>query len=263
MTTIESYAQGAPCYVELITPDTEAAKAFYGGLFGWSLSDMSVGDGGTYTTAALGDAPVGGISPQMPDLAGHPAFWGVYLAADDVDKTCAQVEAAGGTIEAAPFDVMELGRMAAIQDPTGARFNLWQARQHHGTAVRGEAGAPIWDELVTPELDKAKAFYSDVLGVTWQDQSMAGMEYTVMCAADGSQCAGAYTPGGDMPAMPPHWNVYFTVVDADASVSRVEELGGRAVAPAFDVPTVGRMAMVSDPQGGMFWLMTPDPAMMG
>jgi len=263
MTTIESYAQGAPCYVELITPDPNAAKTFYGGLFNWNLSDMPVAEGATYTTAALGERSIAGISPQMPELAGHPAFWGVYLAADDVDKTCAQVEAAGGTIEAAPFEVMDLGRMASIQDPTGARFNLWQARSHHGTAVRGEVGTPIWNELVTPDLAKDKAFYSDVLGVTWQDQSMEGMEYTVMCGSDGNQCAGAYAPGGDMPQMPPHWNVYFTVEDTDASLSRAEELGGRTVAPAFDVPTVGRMGMVADPQGGMFWVMAPDPAMMG
>lgn len=263
MTTVESYAQGAPCYVELITPDTEAAKAFYGGLFNWNLSDMGVGDDGSYTRVTIGETPIAGISSQMPELAGHPAFWGVYLAADDVDKTCAQVEAAGGTVEAAPFDVMDLGRMASIQDPTGARFNLWQAGKHHGTGLRGETGAPIWNELVTPDLPKAKAFYSDVLGVTWQDQSMEGMEYTVMCSTDGNQCAGAYAPGGDMPQMPPHWNVYFTVDDVDAGVSRAEELGGRVVAPAFDVATVGRMAMVADPQGGMIWLMTPDPAMTG
>ena len=63
----------------------------------------------------------------MPELSGHPAFWGVYLAVDDVDATAAKVASAGGTLEAGPFDVMELGRTASIQDPTGARVNLWQA----------------------------------------------------------------------------------------------------------------------------------------
>lgn len=262
MTTIESYAQGAPCYIELITPDTDAAKAFYGDLFGWSLQDQPV-EQGTYITASLEGTPVAGISSQMAELAGHPAFWSVYLAVDDVDKTAAQVEAAGGKVEGGPFDVMDLGRMAAIQDPTLARVNLWQARTHIGTGIRGVPGAPLWNEVVTPDVATAKRFYADVLGVTWEDQSMEGMDYAVMSAADGTACAGAFQPGAEMPEMPPHWNVYLTVEDVDASVAKVESLGGRVVAPAMEVPTVGRMAMAADPQGGMFWVMTPDPAMQG
>jgi hypothetical protein len=59
---------------------------------------------------------------------------------------------------------------------------------------------------------------------------------------------------------PPHWNVYFNVEDVDAGATRLEELGGTTVAPAFDVPGVGRMAMVADPQGAMFWLMAAESA---
>ncbi len=59
---------------------------------------------------------------------------------------------------------------------------------------------------------------------------------------------------------PPHWNVYFNVEDVDASVAKVEELGGTTVVPAIDVPGVGRMAMVADPQGAMFWVMAADAA---
>ena len=86
----------------------------------------------------------------MPQLAGHPAFWGVYLAVDDVDATAAKVVPAGGKVEAGPFDVMELGRMASIQDPTGARVNLWQAGQSIGSVRVNEPGCPIWHELTQP-----------------------------------------------------------------------------------------------------------------
>jgi predicted enzyme related to lactoylglutathione lyase len=54
---------------------------------------------------------------------------------------------------------------------------------------------------------------------------------------------------------PAHWNVYFNVEDVDASVTKAQELGGAAVVPAMDVPGVGRMSMVADPQGAMFWVM--------
>ena len=151
MPQFESYAQGAPCYIELMTPDRDGAKAFYSALFGWSVVDVPVDDAGNvYVTAQLHGEVIAGIGGQLPEDVGSPAFWGLFLAVDDVDATAELVELAGGKLEAAPFDVMEHGRMAAVQDPTGARINLWQANKMVGTARGNEPGAPIWTELTTP-----------------------------------------------------------------------------------------------------------------
>jgi len=257
MPKIESYTQGTPNYVELMTPDQQAAKAFYGSLFGWEVEQVPLDDqGGYYLTAEKEGDSIAGIAGQMPELAGHPAFWGVYLAVDDVDAAAAKVAAAGGKVEAGPFDVMELGRMAAIQDPTGARVNLWQSQQTIGTTRANEPGTPTWNELVTPDLPTATKFYSDVLGVEWESMSMEGGDYTCLVSG-GRQVGGAMNPL--MEGIPPHWNVYFAADDADASVARAVELGGNVVAPAMDVPGVGRLAVVSDPQGAMFNLMQPAP----
>jgi len=258
MPKFESYAQGTPCYVELTTPDQQAAKAFYGQLFGWSLAETPVSDQGDYyVTASVEDDAVAGISAQMPELAGHPAFWGVYLAVDDVDAAAAKVAPAGGKVEAGPFDVMDLGRMAAIQDPTGARVNLWQARSTVGSARANEPGTPIWNELVSPDLPTATRFYADVLGVAWESYPMADEEYYLLKVGD-------HMAGGAMPpmmeGMPPHWNVYFNVVDVDGTIVRAEELGAKVIAPAFDVPDVGRMAVLADPDGGAFCLMASTAA---
>lgn len=253
MPKIESYAQGTPSYIELQTPDQQAAKTFYGSLFGWEVDEVPLDDqGNVYMTAALQGDSVAGIGGQMAELAGHPAFWGVYLAVDDVDATTARVADAGGKVEAGPFDVMQHGRMAAIQDPTGARVNLWQARNHIGTARANEPGTPIWNELVTPDAATATQFYTDVLGVGWETTEMEGGSYTCLVAG-GRQVGGVMPP--PMEGIPPHWNVYFNVESADDTVRRVQELGGNVVAPAFDVPGVGRMAVVADPQGAMFSLM--------
>lgn len=258
MPKFESYAQGTPCYVELTTPDQQAAKAFYGPLFGWRLDETPVSDAGDYyVRASIEDDAVAGISGQMPEMAGHPAFWGVYLAVDDVDATAAKVAPAGGTVEAGPFDVMDLGRMAAIQDPTGARVNLWQARSHIGSARANEPGTPIWNELVSPDLPTATRFYADVLGVTWESQPMGDQEYLLLKVGD-QMAAGAMPPM--MEAMPPHWNVYFDVVDVDATIVKAEELGAKVLAPAFDVPGVGRMAVLADPGGAAFCLMAAEVA---
>ena len=255
MPKFESYTQATPCYIELVTPDQQASADFYHQLFGWEIKDNPLPEeagGGVYLQGQIGGDTVAGISGQMPGMEGHPAFWGVYLAVDDVDASTAKVEAAGGKVEAPPFDVMDVGRMSAIQDPTGARVNLWQAGQSIGTVRANEPGTPIWNELVSPDVDKALAFYAEVVGLGHQESEMTA-GYTTITNAAGDVVGGAMPP--QVEGLPPHWNVYFNVADADATAARVAELGGTTVAPNFDVEGVGRLGVFADPQGGMFNIM--------
>jgi predicted enzyme related to lactoylglutathione lyase len=259
MATFTSYTQGTPSYVELMAPDQQAAADFYRQVFDWQIRESPLPEeagGGVYLQGQIEGDTVAGISGQMPGLEGHPAFWGVYLAVDDVDAATARVEAAGGKVEAPPFDVMDLGRMSAIQDPTGARVNLWQAGEVIGTERANEPGAPTWNEIVTPDIDKALAFYAEVVGLGSKASEMAA-DYTTITNAAGEPVGGAMPP--QMEGIPPHWNVYFNVEDADATAARIEELGGKAIAPNFDVPGVGRMGVFADPQGGMFNIMQNPP----
>ena len=143
----ENQPLGTPTWTDLGVPDLERALQFYGAVFGWDF-EIGPDEYGRYTMCFLRGRRVAAISEmQDPSTRG---FWNVYLATDDVDATAAKVEEAGGKVEAGPFDVMEHGRMVAIQDPTGARVSLWQARKHIGTARANEPGTPIWNELVTP-----------------------------------------------------------------------------------------------------------------
>lgn len=252
MPRIESYAQGTPSFVDLTTPDQDAAKVFYADLFGWEYDDQPLDEGGSYSMVRKGDGVVAGIGGQLPELAGHPAWWAVYLATDDVDAAAASVVEAGGAVDAGPFDVMRAGRMAAIQDPTGARVNLWTPGDSIGSEIVNEPGAPAWNELVTPDVDAATRFYSTVLGVGWETRQMNGCDYT--CLVAGGKPVGAALPPS-IPGQPPHWNVYFNVESTDATITRVVELGGTVLAEPWDVPDVGRLAVVSDPQGAMFCAM--------
>lgn len=254
MPKVESYRQGTPSYVELMAPDAAAAADFYAELFGWSIEAQEVPDFGTYRTGTLESDTVAGISPQMPQLAGHPAFWAVYLAVDDVDAAVTKVEAAGGTVEAGPFDVMGFGRMASIQDPTKARVNLWQAGTSIGSARVNEPGTPTWHEVVTPEVERAVQFYADALGMGSQKQEMGEQSYTSLTDVDGRVVGGTMAP--QFEGVPPHWLVYFQVADIDATVAQVTERGGKVVVPVFDLP-IGRIGFVSDPQGAHFGLMQP------
>jgi uncharacterized protein len=261
MATFDHYDQGTPSWVELSTTDQAAAQEFYGALFGWSFQDNDMGEMGHYYISQVEGSDVAGVGGQPPGMEDHPAYWGVYLAVDDVDATTAKVADAGGTVEAGPFDVMSAGRMSAIADPTGARVGLWQAGETIGSQRANEPGTPTWNECVTPDVERAAAFYAEVLGMGSESMDMGEMKYTLLSNAAGRQIGGM-VPLSMLPeGTPPHWNVYFNVADVDASTGQVEELGGKVVAPAFDVPTVGRMAMVADPQGAMFWVMSaPDAA---
>ena len=259
MPKFEKYQQGTPSYAELVTPDPAAGAAFYTEVFGWDVAELPLPEeagGGVYRQGQLEGDTVCGISGQMPGMEGHPAFWGVYLAVDDVDAATARVEPAGGKVEAGPFDVMDAGRMSAIQDPTGARVGLWQAGTSVGTQRANEPGTPIWNELVTPDSERAMAFYADVLGMSAQ-QSEQMAEYTTVSNAAGEVVGGTMPP--QMDGIPPHWNVYFNVASVDETAARIEAAGGTTVAPAFDVPGVGRMGVYADPHGAMFNLMqNPD-----
>jgi predicted enzyme related to lactoylglutathione lyase len=153
---------------------------------------------------------------------------------------------------------MELGRMAAIKDPTGARVNLWQPRATIGTERANEPGAPIWNELVSPDVDRALEFYRTVVGMGAEKMEMPDGSYTCLTDVEGRVVGGTMAPMAEQ--VPPHWNVYFNVVDADATAARVQELGGQVVAPNFDVPGVGRMGFFTDPQGGMFAIMQNPPS---
>jgi predicted enzyme related to lactoylglutathione lyase len=256
MAKFEHYEQGTPSWIELMTPDQGEALKFYGALFDWSYDDYDMGEMGHYFIPTLDGDEIGGVSWQMPGMEGHPAYWGVYLAVDDVDAVTAKVEPAGGKVEAGPFDVNTNGRMSAIQDPTGARVGLWQARDTIGTQRANEPGTPTWNECVTGDVKAAAAFYAEVLGMGSEDMDMgeAGT-YTVLTNVEGRQIGGCMDLGMFPEGTRPHWNVYFNVEDVDASVTQAERLGATTLAPAMDVPGVGRMAMLADPQGATFWVM--------
>jgi uncharacterized protein len=256
MPTRTSYTQGTPNWVDIQTTDQDAAKAFYAGLFGWTYDDQPMPQGPVYSMAMLGGHLVAAIAPQSPELAaaGAPPMWNTYLAVDSVDDAAGRVEAAGGKVAMAPFDVMDSGRMAFVLDPAGAAVALWQANQHIGATLVNEPGTVIWNELITTD-PEVVTFYRDVLGVTTSTMDMGTGEYTLF-EVGGEMVGGTTAP--QMPGVPNHWHVYFAVADADATVAKVAELGGAVVVEPFDTP-VGRMAVASDPQGAVFSIMQPPP----
>jgi uncharacterized protein len=110
---------GAMTWNELNTHDREAAKTFYGAVFGWSFEEKEY-EAGTYTIITLDGEGIGGITERVP--AEVPAHWLVYFAVEDTDATVETAKQRGGEIPAGPFDIAEVGRIAVIKDPFGAVF---------------------------------------------------------------------------------------------------------------------------------------------
>ncbi|MDD9993348.1 MAG: VOC family protein [Rhodospirillales bacterium] len=120
-------------------------------------------------------------------------------------------------------------------------------------------GTFFWNELMTWSVDKAKEFYGETLGWQYESHPMAdGGTYT-LCKAGEAMAAGIFEmkPGAGFDGIPDHWFSYITVDDIDARLSGVEAAGGEIRRPAFDVPNVGRFAVVRDSGGAVVGWVTP------
>jgi predicted enzyme related to lactoylglutathione lyase len=190
------------------------------------------------------------LSPDM-QAGGMPPVWSTYVTVADVDASTTKVKELGGAVLNGPMDVMDAGRMTVAADPTGAVFCLWEAKESIGAQVVNEPCSLTWNELMTPDIDAAKSFYGALLG--WKPETMNmggdGPPYTVWMLGDGG-IGGAMPP--PMDGMPAFWGVYFAVADCDATVTKAQELGAQVLNGPMDVPEVGRMAALMDPQGAAF-----------
>lgn len=248
MPEVNEYAPGTPSWVDVATTDVPAARAFYGELFGWQVEDLGPEAGG-YTICRIDGKQVAGIGPIMGE--GQPPMWSSYVNVDDADAAAKAIEAAGGSVLAPPFDVLDAGRMGVFSDTGGAVFSVWQPKAHKGAELVNQPGAFCWNELATRDVEGAKNFYRSVFSWAGETSEMEDMSYTEW-KLDGNSIAGMM-PMGDRypPEVPAHWLVYFAVGDTDGAVAKITDLGGGVLVPAMDSPA-GRFAVVSDPAGATF-----------
>src|SRR5215471_11894214 len=166
MTNVQKHPAGSFCWIELSTSDQAAAKKFYSNLFGWTLNDSPMGPNEFYTIFKLnGHDAAAAYTLRKEERDQHvPPHWNLYIQVDSADDAVAKAAKLGGNVLAPAFDVMDVGRMGVIQDPTGAVFCVWQAKKHSGLGVVGENSAFCWADLVTPDPARAEKFYSTLFG---------------------------------------------------------------------------------------------------
>jgi predicted enzyme related to lactoylglutathione lyase len=169
------------------------------------------------------------------------------------------------------MDVMDSGRLAAFADPAGAVFSIWQPNQHRGATIVNEPGSLNFNDLHTPDLDGARAFYGAVFGwelldaggfSTWVlpaygeflERRSPGRRENMLAMGAPARFDEAVASAGPLPegeGSPARWDVTFAVDDADATAARAAELGGEVLVPPVDAPWV-RTTVIRDPQGATF-----------
>jgi len=248
------YEHGVPCWVDVSCDDIEKSAQFYSELFGWDVPEGDPTFGG-YRNAKIDGKTVAGIAPKMD--AQMPSAWSCYVKTDDIADTTSKVEAAGGTVLAAPMEVGPLGSMAFYIDPTGAVVGAWQPGLHIGAELANVPNTFCWSELITSDVAAAKAFYASVFG--WGEHSSEGpMPYTEW-EVDGRTVGGAMAKPPMMPPeVPSFWNIYFAVADLDAALAKATELGATPTMPTMDTPA-GRVAGLQEPNGAAFSLIQLAP----
>jgi uncharacterized protein len=244
------YAPGTFCLVGLAAADPAAGTSFYTRLFGWDPEERSAGEAGSFTILRRGGKEVAIVYPQTPQAraAGASPHWTSYISVQDADATAARADELGGAaVFRESFDVLDAGRVAAIRDPTGGIVSLWQPRSLIGAAVVNDVGAWCWNELRTTDVERAKAFFSELLGWEYVTDERG---YASIKNAGGLN-GGMREQTEPERGTPPEWLPYFTVESVDDLARQAERAGARLVRPTT-VTDSARLAVIEDPQGAAF-----------
>jgi hypothetical protein len=243
---------GKVVWNDLITEDLDAARRFYGGLFGWTFEN-STRSGQPYSLAKSGAIYVAGIVPIAARSDGVKlSRWLPYISVEDVDAAVTRATAFNGRVAAGARDV-NLGRVAAVVDPEGAVIGLARSRigDPDDATTKASAGRIVWTELLANDPEGAARFYHSVAGYETRTIDRRGGKYTLL-THQGKERAGILTNPAQQ--WDPLWLTYFGVDDPAAAAARAESLGGKVILPVSPEVREGTMAVVADPSGAILVL---------
>lgn len=248
MAVVTAHPPGVFCWPELATTDTAAAARFYAAVFDWS--PMTTGKGrDEYTFFQIEGENVGAATAVPEQQADSAPRWNSYVSVESVDEIAEQAVTLGGQVIVAPADVGTAGRLAGIQDPTGAVVYAWQANEEIGAHRLNEPGCLCWTELISNDVDAAEAFYTKLFG--WSSHRHRFSEYVEFLRGEDLAAGLLRTPPG-RGGVGSHWLPYFAVTDVDDAVQVARRHFAKILGRPMDIPMVGRSAVLRDPQGATF-----------
>jgi predicted enzyme related to lactoylglutathione lyase len=250
---------GSFIWYELLTADPDSAAAFYGDVIGWTAA--SAGQPGIdYRLFSANGTPVAGHMklPEGAEEAGMSPGWLGYIGVDDVDSTVAEVVAAGGKVHMPAMDLEGVGRMALLADPQGVAFYVMRGASEEASASFDStaAGHCSWNELSTPDVEGALAFYTERFGWEAGDVMPMGEMGGYHFINHGGETIGAMMAsreGGNAPA----WKFAFRVPDIESAAARISAGGGNVHYGPAEVPNGDFVVVASDLEGAPFMAVGP------
>jgi len=251
----EMQAAGRPVWYELLTTDVKAAEKFYTAVVGWRVTPFEGSPDPYDLWTRSGGAPIGGVM-KIPDGAGFPPHWLMYVGVAKLEDAVARVQRLGGSTLSPLITVPTVGRLQVMKDPQGAIFAIHEPAPSSSVAPEAppEIGDVSWRELSTTDAAAAMKFYADMFG--WRETQAMDMgpmgKYHIFGRA--FDLGGMMNKPPEMAQVPPNWGLYFRVEDVNAGVERVKANGGRVLNGPMEVPGGDLVVNCMDPQGAAFSL---------
>lgn len=241
-------------WYELCTSDLESAKAFYGGLLGWTTTPFPSPTANEYQVFQMDGVGVGGLM-ALPDGMPKP-FWLGYIGVENADAALEQITSQGGQIHRI-MDIPDVGKIGLVSDPQGCHSAVIQGYSERKSEAfdRAKPGHGNWHELHSPEPIAGLHYYCSLHGWTKGRTMPLGTigDYQLF-QANGTDI-GAMMPL--MPGMNPTWIYYFGVPDIDAAAETITANGGTILYGPSEVPDGAWILQSLDPQGAMFAVVGP------
>ena len=241
-------------WFDLATEDPQAARAFYGAVFGWKFRDSSFAPA-SYAVIENGSGKVGGIFRQArPAGATVGSRWLSMVSVKDPAQTAALVRERGGEVLMAPRKVAGRGTHAVFRDPEGAAFGVLASEDGDPPDTPVADGDVFWLDLYSRDPAKAAAFYSAVASLEVDVGAIAGQERTLLSSGGYARAGIAKLPAG---ADKPGWLPYILVDDVPATLARARKAGGKVLIAPRATLLGGNLAVIADPLGGAVGIVDP------
>jgi predicted enzyme related to lactoylglutathione lyase len=246
---------GKVVWADLVTPDVPAAKAFYGGLFGWTFKDVSTGARDYSVALAGGDLVAGIIEREAHQGGRRQANWLTFISVKDVGRAQKIVLANGGKVLSPPRNYPQRGRQAVFADPQGAVFAVLQSSNGDPPDELADPGEWIWSSLLSHDAATEAAFYQNIFGYEVFDPADEEGSAHLVLATGNYARASANTLPADARGLPPHWLNFVRVLSAKDAAAKAESLGGHVLVQPHPDRHGGMTAVIADPAGAPFGLL--------
>ena len=243
-----TWTYGMFVWRELSTNDVDGSLRFYGELAGWKPKKVEMPNG-AYYLLYKGDKQVGGLM-ALEQGVDMPPYWMSYVSVPDVDAAIVSAKRLGGEVVWGPLDVEAIGRMATVVDPRGSALSLMKRTAGDQPIAAPGAGEFCWEQLNSPDVDSAKAFYEAVVG--WKAMAFPGGQLETFGVGPRPQeQAATLLP---VASGQPGWMTFIVVEDLAAACQRTLRLGGQVLSAETLVPGIGAYGVIRDPQGAALGL---------